>query len=40
MTTDPKSLRLIAWVVGVAAVLLVLGYLTAEQWLALIGGLL
>lgn len=32
--------RLVGWVIGVGAVLLVAGYLTADQWLKLVGGLL
>ena len=38
--TDPKCLRLVAWVIGIGAVLLVAGYLTADQWLKLVGALL
>lgn len=39
----PTSLgqrRLIGWIIGIAAVLLVFGYLTAPQWPALVSGLL
>ena len=39
-TPDPKYLRLVAWVIGVGAVLLVAGYLTADQWVGLVGDLL
>lgn len=38
--TDPKYMRIVAWVIGVGVVLLVCGYLTADQWLALVKGLL
>ena len=38
--SDPKYLRLVAWVIGIGAVLLVAGYLTADQWVGLVGGLL
>lgn len=37
---DPKYLRIAAWVVGIGVVLLVTGYLTADQWLKLVGALL
>lgn len=38
MTTDTQArYRLAAWVIGVGAVLLTLSYLTADQWLALVG---
>jgi hypothetical protein len=38
--TDPKYLRIAAWVIGIATALLVCGYLTADQWLALAKGLI
>ena len=37
---DPKYLRIAAWVIGIGVVLLVTGYLTADQWLKLVGALL
>lgn len=37
---DPKYLRIAAWVVGIGVVLLVTGYLTADQWIGLVGALL
>ena len=37
---DPKYLRIAAWVIGIGAALLVTGYLTADQWLKLVGALL
>lgn len=37
---DPKYLRIAAWVIGIGAALLVAGYLTADQWLKLVGALL
>ncbi len=41
MTTDTaRRYRLIAWVVGIGAALLVGGYLTAEQWIGLVGALM
>ncbi len=41
MTTDAaRRYRLTAWVIGVGACLLVFGYLTAEQWLGLVGSLM
>jgi hypothetical protein len=38
--TDPKCPRIAAWVIGVGTALLVCGYLTADQWLSLVKGLL
>lgn len=32
--------RALAWMFGIGAVLLVTGYLTADQWLHLVGSLL
>ncbi len=41
MTTDAASrYRLTAWVIGIGAGLLVFGYITADQWMALVGGLM
>lgn len=40
ISTDPKYLRVAAWIAGVGLVLLVTGYLTADQWLSLVKGLL
>lgn len=37
MTTGQR--RLVGWIVGIGAVLLVTGYITAPQWLALVAGL-
>ena len=37
---DPKYLRIAAWAIGIGVVLLVTGYLTADQWLKLVGALL
>ena len=37
---DPKYLRIVAWVIGIGAALLVAGYLTGDQWLKLVGVLL
>jgi len=37
---DKKYLRIAAWVIGVGVVLLVTGYLTADQWLSLVGSML
>lgn len=37
---NPKYLRIAAWVIGIGVVLLVTGYLTADQWLKLVGALL
>ena len=40
--TDPnlRKTRLIGWVVVIAAVLVVCGYITGPAWLAFVGGLL
>lgn len=38
--TDPRRLRLYAWVIGIAAVFVLAGYATYEQWAALVAGLL
>lgn len=38
--TDPRWLRLAAWVLGIGAVMVFLGYATFEQWAGLVGGLL
>lgn len=42
MSTAPDKnwLRIVAWVIGIGVVLLVLGYLTSDQWLSLVRGLL
>lgn len=34
---DPKVRKFAAWTLGVATVLTVLGYLTADQWLGVLG---
>lgn len=39
MTTDTQArYRLAAYVIALGAALLVFGYLNADQWLALVGG--
>lgn len=39
MTTDTQArYRLAAWIIGIGTCLLVAGYLSADQWLVLIGG--
>ncbi len=41
MTTDTaRRIRLVGWVIGVGAGLLVFGYITADQWMALVGSLM
>jgi hypothetical protein len=41
---DPNAskswLRLVAWIVGIATLLLVGGYLTSDQWIAVVKGLI